>query len=127
MIRPYKRRDGRIFDSKDGVRDGKHRTIRKCTRGLDGTVGSRITESYNCHIQLQPGALKILWAMEYFTSFATSGAPVAANGITWAPSADINGSPRILLHPGNISLENVIDALSTRCAFWHDLASEINT
>ncbi|KAJ7815976.1 Alpha/Beta hydrolase protein [Mycena olivaceomarginata] len=63
----------------------------------------------------------------YFTSFATSGAPVAADSITWVPSADNNGSPRILLHPGNISLENVTDALSTRCAFWHGLASEINT
>ncbi|KAJ7711144.1 hypothetical protein B0H14DRAFT_3021324 [Mycena olivaceomarginata] len=63
----------------------------------------------------------------YFTSFATSGTPVAADSIPWVPSADINGSPRILLHPGNISLENVADALSTRCAFWHGLASEINT
>jgi len=64
---------------------------------------------------------------EYFTSFVTSGPPVAADSITWAPSADGNGSPRILLHPGNISLENVTDALSARCAFWHGLASEINT
>ncbi|KAJ7342585.1 alpha/beta-hydrolase [Mycena albidolilacea] len=63
----------------------------------------------------------------YFTSFATFGAPVAADSVPWAPSADINGSPRILFHPGNISLENVTDALSTRCAFWHGLASEINT
>ncbi|KAJ6544343.1 alpha/beta-hydrolase [Mycena capillaripes] len=63
----------------------------------------------------------------YFTSFATSGAPVAANSITWPASVDGNGGPRVLLHPGNISLENVTDALSARCAFWHGLASEIST
>ncbi|KAJ7916275.1 alpha/beta-hydrolase [Mycena leptocephala] len=63
----------------------------------------------------------------YFTSFATSGAPVAPSSITWPASVDGNGSPRILLHPGDISLENVTDALSARCAFWHGLASEIST
>ncbi|KAJ6544428.1 alpha/beta-hydrolase [Mycena capillaripes] len=63
----------------------------------------------------------------YFTSFATSGAPVAATSIDWPASMDGSGSPRILLHPGNISLENVTDALSDRCAFWHGLASEIST
>ncbi|KAF7324449.1 Carboxylic ester hydrolase [Mycena venus] len=51
----------------------------------------------------------------YFTSFVTSGVPVAgANSTEWAPSKDLNGSPRILLHPGNIALENVTDALSAR-------------
>ncbi|KAJ7469039.1 Alpha/Beta hydrolase protein, partial [Mycena latifolia] len=63
----------------------------------------------------------------YFTSFATSGALVAANSIAWPPAVDGNGSPRILLHPGAIQLENVTDAVSARCKFWHGLASEINT
>ncbi|KAJ7983155.1 alpha/beta-hydrolase [Mycena polygramma] len=63
----------------------------------------------------------------YFTSFATSGAPVANNSIAWPAGVDGNGSPRILLHPGEIALENVTDALSARCAFWHGLAAEIST
>ncbi|KAJ7165653.1 alpha/beta-hydrolase [Mycena crocata] len=63
----------------------------------------------------------------YFTSFATSGAPVANSSIAWPPSVDGTGSPRILLHPGNVSLENVSEALSARCAFWHGLAAELNT
>jgi len=63
----------------------------------------------------------------YFTSFATSGKPVAANSIAWTRSADTNGSPRILLHPGEIQMEKITDALSARCAFWHGLASEIDT
>ncbi|KAJ6600941.1 alpha/beta-hydrolase [Mycena vulgaris] len=63
----------------------------------------------------------------YFTSFATSGKPVAADSIAWAASVDSNGSPRIFLHPGDIKLENVTDALSDRCAFWHGLATEIDT
>ncbi|KAJ7235289.1 Alpha/Beta hydrolase protein [Mycena haematopus] len=63
----------------------------------------------------------------YFTSFATSGVPVAANSTVWTPSADINGSPRIFLHPGEVGMENITDALGARCAFWHGLASEIDT
>ncbi|KAJ7775714.1 alpha/beta-hydrolase, partial [Mycena maculata] len=64
---------------------------------------------------------------QYWTSFATSGVPVAANTIAWPSAVDGNGSPRILLHPSDLSLENVTDALSARCAFWHGLASEIHT
>ncbi|KAJ6615453.1 Alpha/Beta hydrolase protein [Mycena sp. CBHHK59/15] len=61
----------------------------------------------------------------YWTSFVTSGHPLLP-----APSpghVDCNGSPRILLHPGAITLENVTSALSARCTFWHGLASEIST
>ncbi|KAJ7062789.1 alpha/beta-hydrolase [Mycena amicta] len=64
---------------------------------------------------------------QWFTSFATSGKPVAANSITWPSAVDANGSPRILLHPGAIALENVTDTLSARCAFWHGLSTEIST
>ncbi|KAJ7875186.1 alpha/beta-hydrolase [Mycena leptocephala] len=63
----------------------------------------------------------------YFTSFATSGTPVAPSSIAWPASVDHSGSPRILLHPGGISLENITDALSVRCAFWHGLSAEIDT
>ncbi len=31
----------------------------------------------------------------------------------------------MLLHPGGIHLENIPDALSARCNFWHDLKEEI--
>ncbi|KAJ7020422.1 Alpha/Beta hydrolase protein [Mycena alexandri] len=62
----------------------------------------------------------------YFTSFATSGVPTANNSIVW-PVIGGNGSPRILLHPSDISLEKVTDAISHRCAFWHALASKIDT
>ncbi|KAF8183336.1 Alpha/Beta hydrolase protein [Mycena galopus ATCC 62051] len=63
----------------------------------------------------------------YFTSFATSGVPTANTSIVWPRAVDGNGSPRILLHPGDISLEKVTDVMSQRCAFWHGLASEIDT
>ncbi|KAJ7618531.1 Alpha/Beta hydrolase protein [Roridomyces roridus] len=63
----------------------------------------------------------------YFTSFVTDGTPVAANAITWPSAVDSNGSPRIFLHPGDLSLENVTEALSERCAFWHGLSGEIST
>lgn len=64
---------------------------------------------------------------KYFTSFVTCGAPVAAKSIAWPKGVDGNGSPRIFLHPGDIKLENVTDALSARCKFWHGLATEIRT
>ncbi|KAJ7932847.1 Alpha/Beta hydrolase protein [Mycena leptocephala] len=63
----------------------------------------------------------------YWTSFVTSGAPVAPSSIVWPAAGDDNGSPRILLHPGNITVEDVSDSLSQRCEFWHDLASELFT
>ncbi|KAJ7039383.1 alpha/beta-hydrolase [Mycena alexandri] len=63
----------------------------------------------------------------YFTSFVTSGAPVATDAISWPSAVDGTGSPRIFLHPGAVALENVTEALSARCAFWHGLAAEINT
>ncbi|KAJ7184688.1 Alpha/Beta hydrolase protein [Mycena filopes] len=63
----------------------------------------------------------------YWTSFVTSGAPVASNSIAWPPAANSDGSPRMLLHPGGIAVEEVDDALSQRCAFWRGLASELDT
>ncbi|KAJ7740572.1 Alpha/Beta hydrolase protein [Mycena metata] len=62
----------------------------------------------------------------YWTSFTTSGTPVADGALSWTPSGD-NGSPRILLHPADIVMEQVSSALTARCAFWHGLASEILT
>ncbi|KAJ6548191.1 Alpha/Beta hydrolase protein [Mycena vulgaris] len=61
----------------------------------------------------------------YWTSFATSGAPAASGSITWPSGTDSNGSPRIFLHPGAVAVEQVSDALSKRCAFWHSLAAEL--
>ncbi|KAJ7342616.1 Alpha/Beta hydrolase protein [Mycena albidolilacea] len=63
---------------------------------------------------------------QYWTSFATSGVPVAEGAPTWAANG-AEGSPRILLHPGKIVMERVSTKLSERCAFWHALASELST
>ncbi|KAG7448757.1 alpha/beta-hydrolase [Guyanagaster necrorhizus] len=58
---------------------------------------------------------------EYWTSFATGGTPVAREAPEWSGTGD----PRMLLHPGGIHLENITDALSARCDFWHGLKEEI--
>ncbi|KAJ7100509.1 alpha/beta-hydrolase [Mycena epipterygia] len=63
----------------------------------------------------------------YWTSFATSGTPVAPNTIAWPAVGDSDGGPRIVLHPGNITVEEVSEDLSQRCAFWHSLSSELDT
>ncbi|KAJ6490025.1 alpha/beta-hydrolase [Mycena sanguinolenta] len=80
------------------------------------------TKTFNTTDQAVIDAMRL-----YFTSFATSGAPVAANSVPWTPSADVNGSPRIFLHPGQVTMENITNALAARCEFWHGLSSEIDT
>ncbi|KAJ6579632.1 Alpha/Beta hydrolase protein [Mycena vulgaris] len=62
---------------------------------------------------------------QYWTSFVTSGVPFAENSTLWKAGDDATGGPRMLLHPGDTVMEQVPDALSARCAFWHGLASEI--
>ncbi|PBK61421.1 alpha/beta-hydrolase [Armillaria solidipes] len=67
--------------------------------------------------------LALLEAMRgYWTSFATGGTPIAQGAPEWSAT----GNPRMLLHPGGIQLENVTNALSARCRFWHDLKEELN-
>ncbi|KAJ7207718.1 hypothetical protein C8J57DRAFT_1540830 [Mycena rebaudengoi] len=58
---------------------------------------------------------------EYWTSFVTSGTPVAVDSIAWPMAGNSGGSPRILLHPGDISVEEVDDSLEERCEFWRGL------
>ncbi|KAF8186132.1 alpha/beta-hydrolase [Mycena galopus ATCC 62051] len=95
---------------------------------LSSNHGAELIAFFDGTTTFDPADQAVIDAMRlYFTSFATSGAPVAANSSTWTPSADINGSPRIFLHPGEVAMENITEALGARCAFWHGLASEINT
>ncbi|KAK0469130.1 alpha/beta-hydrolase [Desarmillaria tabescens] len=62
---------------------------------------------------------------EYWTSFATSDVPQAASGPDWEIASSSDGSPRMLLQPGNVQLENVTDALNERCEFWYSIAEEL--
>ncbi|KAJ6548210.1 Alpha/Beta hydrolase protein [Mycena vulgaris] len=66
---------------------------------------------------------------QYWTSFATSGVPMASgsDAVNWPAGDDSNGSPRIFLHPGAVAVEEVSDELDQRCAFWHSLAAELDT
>ncbi|KAJ7614045.1 Alpha/Beta hydrolase protein [Roridomyces roridus] len=63
---------------------------------------------------------------QYWTSFVTAGAPVASSSASWTQSG-LNGSPRLLLHPGEVKMEVVPASLTAHCAFWHSLATEIST
>ncbi|KAJ7223521.1 Alpha/Beta hydrolase protein [Mycena pura] len=58
----------------------------------------------------------------YWTSFVTSGEPVAEHSAAWTAT---NGSPRLLLHPGQVGMEDVDNGLTERCAFWHGLTSQL--
>ncbi|CAA7269129.1 unnamed protein product [Cyclocybe aegerita] len=56
---------------------------------------------------------------EYWTSFVTDGRPTARNSIAWEPSNSGNGSPRLLLHPDGVAMEQIDETLSGRCDYWH--------
>jgi len=62
---------------------------------------------------------------EYWTSFVTGLAPVAGATPKWPTVETAIGSPRLLLHPGDIQQETITSALKTRCDFWHGLSDEL--
>ncbi|KAF9046268.1 alpha/beta-hydrolase [Panaeolus papilionaceus] len=62
---------------------------------------------------------------QYWTSFVAQGFPSSSNGTDWEPVASVAGSPRILLQPDNVAMEDVPDALTARCAFWSSKAAEL--
>ncbi|KAF7308045.1 Carboxylic ester hydrolase [Mycena kentingensis (nom. inval.)] len=64
---------------------------------------------------------------EFWTSFVTTGTPessASASTAEWMPSTE-NGSPRILLSPEGIRMEEVDPALAARCQFWWESAEEL--
>ncbi|KAJ7983156.1 Alpha/Beta hydrolase protein [Mycena polygramma] len=109
------------------------RTLNRTYHSWDNpTLGSNHADEldafFNGDEVFDPADEALVTAMrQYWTSFATSGVPAAKRSPSWASASSSNGSPRILLHPGNVTMENVSDALSARCAFWSGLASELAT
>ncbi|KAJ7221309.1 Alpha/Beta hydrolase protein [Mycena pura] len=90
--------------------------------------GDELVAFFNSTQGLDAADVSLVTAMrQYWTSFVTSGIPVAAGAPAWTAGNDTDGSPRLLLHPGNVKLENVSNALSQRCAFWRGLAPELMT
>ncbi|KAF5352027.1 hypothetical protein D9758_009414 [Tetrapyrgos nigripes] len=70
--------------------------------------------------------LQLFQAMrEYWSSFVTTGVPTSASAdVDWdavsVTGSSDDGSPRILLQPGGIAMENIGTALDQRCDFWHN-------
>ncbi|KAJ3719104.1 Alpha/Beta hydrolase protein [Lentinula guzmanii] len=65
---------------------------------------------------------------QFWTSFVAAQDPNATDTTTWtAVTNSTSGSPRILLHPGAIAMEDVTDAQAARCAFWHSISAEMST
>ncbi|KAJ7339065.1 Alpha/Beta hydrolase protein [Mycena albidolilacea] len=84
---------------------------------------------YNLAEVFDPLDAELAIAMrEYWTSFATDGVPRAKGSPVWK-TAGTTGSPRMLLHPGQVGMEDVSDELKKRCAFWHnrELIEELDT
>ncbi|KAK7461047.1 hypothetical protein VKT23_008976 [Stygiomarasmius scandens] len=67
--------------------------------------------------------LELFQAMrEYWTSFVTTGVPTSSSAnVDWDPVSNTDdGSPRILLRPNGIRMEDITEQLDERCSFWHD-------
>ncbi|KAJ7624013.1 Alpha/Beta hydrolase protein [Mycena rosella] len=95
---------------------------------LGSTHADELVVFFNLTQVFDPADAALAAAMRsYWTSFVTSGAPTAPGSIAWPVGEDTNGSPRILLHPGGVAVEEVSSELSERCAFWHGLADELDT
>jgi len=95
---------------------------------LGSDHAAELVAFFNVGEVFDPADEALVTAMrQYWTSFVTTGTPVAVNSTSWVESDNSDGSPRILLHPGGVVMENITEALSDRCAFWRSLASEIAT
>ncbi|KAF7358991.1 Carboxylic ester hydrolase [Mycena sanguinolenta] len=95
---------------------------------LGSTHGDELDAFFNGAEVFDPADEALVQVMRgYWTSFATGGTPVAAGGIAWPAADDSDGSPRLLLHPGNVTAEEVNDVLRERCAFWYGLSDELST
>ncbi|PPQ63606.1 hypothetical protein CVT24_004466 [Panaeolus cyanescens] len=62
---------------------------------------------------------------QYWTSFVTDGMPSSISNPSWMPVDTLIGSPRILLQPNNIVMEDVDNSLADRCDFWNSKAQEM--
>ncbi|KAJ7259139.1 Alpha/Beta hydrolase protein [Mycena haematopus] len=83
---------------------------------------SELQVFYNLTTVFDPLDEQLAVAMRaYWTSFVTDGVPSAKGEPVWE-MAGPNGSPRMLLHPGQIGMENVTSELTENCAFWHSPA-----
>ncbi|KAJ7490788.1 Alpha/Beta hydrolase protein [Mycena latifolia] len=95
---------------------------------LGSTHKDELVAFFNLTQVFDPADAALAAAMrEYWTSFVTSGTPAAPGSIDWPAGGNSDGSPRLLLHPGAVAVEDVNSALSERCAFWHSLSAELYT
>ncbi|KAF5315421.1 hypothetical protein D9619_007425 [Psilocybe cf. subviscida] len=94
---------------------------------LSSDHGAELDAFFNPPSNSDANDLALFEAMrEYWTSFVTTGSPSAKNAAQWKPVSDsATGSPRILLHPAGIAMEQVSETLSSHCDFWHGLADEM--
>ncbi|KAF7291782.1 Carboxylic ester hydrolase [Mycena chlorophos] len=103
---------------------------------LGSNHGSELDAFFEDTSTYDDASLAVIASMrEYWNSFVVSGVPTSsssniasANGrtVAWTESG-IVGSPRILLHPAKMAMEEVDLGLEARCAYWHLLENELGT
>ncbi|TFK61495.1 alpha/beta-hydrolase [Pluteus cervinus] len=65
---------------------------------------------------------------KYWSSFVTGLKPVVKKGsVSWKPIVNGTGSPRLLLNPSQIAIEDdsTLDSLIQRCNFWHSIGDQL--
>ncbi|KAF5392870.1 hypothetical protein D9757_000867 [Collybiopsis confluens] len=91
------------------------------------THGADLTGLFNPPSEFSGNDAALFTAMQkYWSSFVTAQTPQATAKWTRVTNST-SGGPRILLHPGNITMEAVSDAQARRCAFWHSISEELST
>ncbi|KAJ7089381.1 Alpha/Beta hydrolase protein [Mycena epipterygia] len=96
---------------------------------LGSDHASELQMFYNIGEVFDPLNAQLAAAMRaYWMSFATDGVLQAAGAPVWE-TAKTNGSPRMLLHPGQVGMEAVTSELTEHCEFWHsqELIRELDT
>ncbi|KIK68255.1 hypothetical protein GYMLUDRAFT_91814 [Collybiopsis luxurians FD-317 M1] len=91
------------------------------------THGAELTALFDPASDFSGNDAALFTAMQqYWTSFVIAQTPTAST--TWTRVTNsTSGGPRILLHPGDIVMEEVTDAQAARCAFWHSISEELST
>ncbi|KAE9405659.1 alpha/beta-hydrolase [Gymnopus androsaceus JB14] len=99
--------------------------------GDDGTLFAAMQQYWSSFVTSQtPSATNASicgGCIETFPLLSLSAAELLLFLLFWPVTNSSLGSSHILLHPGEITMENVTDAQAARCAFWSSLSAEMNT
>ncbi|KAF5377414.1 hypothetical protein D9757_009716 [Collybiopsis confluens] len=95
---------------------------------LGSDHGSELTGLFDLASEFTGNDAALFLSMQQFwASFVITQEP-RSEAMAWTAVTNItSGALRILLHPGEITMEDIPDAQTERCAFWHSISEEMST